>query len=81
MRAPAPVRGRARAPGARAARAARGLALLVAGAALGGCGDGLPLPGQGADRDYKGPPDPAVMSLSAEAESALAERFERVQAR
>ena len=57
-------------------------ALLVAGASLGlgGCLDGR-IPGEGTDRAYKGASDPAVADLDAEREAALAERFERVQAR
>ena len=48
--------------------------------ALGGCFGGW-VPGAGTDRAYKGPPDPVVTDLSPEAEAALSERFERVQAR
>ena len=60
----------------------RGAPFLLVGASLGlgGCFGGW-IPGEGADRAYKGPSDPAVADLSAEAEAALSERFERVQAR
>ena len=71
MRAPAP----GSASGLAAPLGAAALAL-----ALVGCTE-VSMPGQGETRDYKGPPDPALMSLSPEAESALSERFERVQAR
>ena len=75
-----------RAPGVAGARGARpapvAAALVVAAASLGvaGCAD-FRVPGQGGNRDYKGEADPLVMELPPEAESALAERFERVQAR
>ena len=74
------MRGRTRA--GRVRRAPAAAALLAAVAALGpvGCAD-FRVPGQGADRDYKGDPDPTIMALPSESESALAERFERVQAR
>ena len=66
---PAPVR---------AALGSLGAAALAL--ALAGCTE-VAMPGQGETRDYKGPADPALMSLPPEAESALFERFERIQAR
>ena len=77
MRAPAPRRGVPR----RGVPRRGALALLgAAPLALAGC-TGVSMPGQGEGREYKGPADPALMSLPPEAESALSERFERVQAR